>query len=166
MKKWKTINDWDDYQISKHGQVISLKFGKKRILKYGTVGSKVRRYHAVNLCEYNIKITYAIHSLVAKHFVPNPNNLPIVHHIDNDPLNNHYKNLEWTNNRGNIVHAYAQKKTSSKYTGVSWHAPNGKWVARIADGGSKKHLGYYLTEKKAAVAYRKALKKINSKKLF
>lgn len=35
------------------------------------------------------------HRLVAKTYIPNPNNYPIVNHIDCNPKNNHYTNLEW-----------------------------------------------------------------------
>ncbi len=35
------------------------------------------------------------HRLVAMAYIPNPNNYPIVNHIDCNPKNNHYSNLEW-----------------------------------------------------------------------
>lgn len=38
---------------------------------------------------------YRVHRLVAKYFVDNPDNLPIVMHIDNNKQNNHYTNLKW-----------------------------------------------------------------------
>lgn len=37
----------------------------------------------------------SIHRLVAETFIPNPNNLPVVMHLDNDKLNNHVSNLKW-----------------------------------------------------------------------
>lgn len=33
--------------------------------------------------------------LVAIVYIPNPSNLPIVMHLDNNIYNNHYKNLKW-----------------------------------------------------------------------
>lgn len=38
---------------------------------------------------------HRVHRLVAKYFVDNPNNLPIVMHLDNNKTNNHYSNLKW-----------------------------------------------------------------------
>lgn len=45
--------------------------------------------------------------LAAKVFIPNPDNLPEVNHIDGNPSNCHVSNLEWTTRSGNMQHASA-----------------------------------------------------------
>ena len=45
--------------------------------------------------------TFKVHRLVAEAFLPNPNNLPYVLHIDGDRENNHYTNLEWSSRQSN-----------------------------------------------------------------
>ena len=47
----------------------------------------------------------SVHRTVALLYVPNPNNLPQVNHIDGNKLNNHYTNLEWVTNQQNRTHA-------------------------------------------------------------
>lgn len=48
------------------------------------------------------------HILVAEAYVPNPNNHPIVMHIDNNKGNKHYTNLKWGTVSENTKDAYEQ----------------------------------------------------------
>jgi len=49
---------------------------------------------------------FKIHRLVGILFIPNPNNHPMLNHIDGNKLNNHYTNLEWTTAKANVHHAF------------------------------------------------------------
>lgn len=48
---------------------------------------------------------HLLHILVARHFVPNPYNHPVVNHKDGVKTNCHKNNLEWTTPAGNTLHA-------------------------------------------------------------
>ena len=48
----------------------------------------------------------SIYRLSAQAFLPNPDNLPLVMHLDNDTLHNHISNLKWGTNSENILQAY------------------------------------------------------------
>ena len=47
-----------------------------------------------------------LHRLIAETFIPNPDNLPCVNHIDGNKTNNDLHNLEWCSLLDNIRHAY------------------------------------------------------------
>jgi hypothetical protein len=51
---------------------------------------------------------------VGEHFIPNPDNLPIVNHKDSDRSNFKVFNLEWVSNSGNQLHRWETEKAGLK----------------------------------------------------
>ena len=47
-------------------------------------------------------VNRSVHRLIAQTFIPNPDNLPEVNHLDNNPSNNNVSNLEWCTPEYNI----------------------------------------------------------------
>lgn len=56
-----------------------------------------------------------MHRLVAEAYIPNPRNLPYVNHIDGNPKNNNYKNLEWCSPLENVEHASKILRSMTQY---------------------------------------------------
>ena len=67
------------------------------------------------------KRTYLYHRILAKHFIPNPENLQEVDHIDRDKTNNALENLRWVSKSENLSNR--SKYTLQKREYVD-HAPN------------------------------------------
>ena len=103
-------NEITDYQINEHGEIYSKKTNK---LLVGTIYNT--GYRMVRLTTKDGKKGYAVHRLVAQSFLPNPDNLPIVNHIDGNKLNNDVTNLEWVTQSYNRIHASKNHLTKEAY---------------------------------------------------
>ncbi len=98
--------------------------------------------------------THLIHKLVAREWVPNPENKRCVDHRDCDRTNNHHENLRYATHAENGQNATKTNKArSSIYKGVYLHKPTKKWMAYIQIDGKSKNLGYYTSEREAAEVY-------------
>lgn len=73
---------------------------------YQNKTSRGKRYSIVSLSLNGKQKHFYVHRLVAETFIPNPKSKPQVNHIDGNPSNNHYSNLEWCTNSENIQHAW------------------------------------------------------------
>ncbi len=90
--------------------------------------------------------SFQVHRLIALAFIPNPDNLPEINHIDGNPLNNSLENLEWCTHQYNMQHAWdtglhdraypanagvKRQQSSSRYHGVSWAKDRKKWQVQL-----------------------------------
>lgn len=120
---WKDIEGFERlYQVSNLGNVKCLehkcpgRYGLRKVKTHimcQVNGS--RGYKYVTLSNLDRGKTFAVHRLVAKAFIENPENLPCVNHKDENKANNNVNNLEWCtslyNNTYNDVHLRRKKYT-------------------------------------------------------
>lgn len=99
MYKREKINGFEDYEVDTDGVVYSK---KGEPLKYSI---NHNGYCIVSLFMNGHEKGFAIHTLVAKQFIPNPESKPTVNHIDGDKTNNCVSNLEWMTHKEQMKHA-------------------------------------------------------------
>ena len=98
-KKSVGIPGYEEYQCDTNGIV----YGKNGKPLKPNINSHGYKY--VVFCVNRKLKTMTVHRIIAYTFVPNPNNLPVINHLDGNKLNNNVNNLEWTTIQGNTIHA-------------------------------------------------------------
>ena len=106
---WKEI-EWADsnYFVSSKGKVLSLCNRIPRVLK----AFMCNGYLCVSICGHDRRIN----RLVAKAFIDNPENKPIVHHKNHKKTENTRENLSWATHSENTIAYYDNKKQSQEQT--------------------------------------------------
>lgn len=97
-EEWRDLPELQgEYQVSNLGRVKRVK-GAERLVKLTT---QRNGYVYVTLWLDNTTKCFKTSRLVAKAFIPNPDNLPEVDHLNADKQNNTVSNLEWVTGEEN-----------------------------------------------------------------
>jgi DNA-binding XRE family transcriptional regulator len=91
-----------DYYVTETGEVWSRKRNKLKQLKSFKSN---QGYLNIVLMINGKHVNKLVHRLVGEVFIANPENYPMINHIDGIKTNNHVSNLEWCTNSNNQKHA-------------------------------------------------------------
>lgn len=116
------IADYPNYLVYDDGRIFSIKSRKMLKTCINSPG-----YHQVGLCKDGKQKMFSVHRLVAQAYIPNPNNYPVVDHIDRNKTNNHVSNLRWVTHFDNshnmgkyITNTSGHKNIHKRYARNSW----------------------------------------------
>ena len=101
---WKNIDGYEGYQVSNKGRVrsqLNNRYGFSDKVKPHLL-SPCKNHHGYDTVQLGRKNRKLVHRLVANAFIPNPDNLPIVRHMDDNPSNNNVNNLAWGTQTDNM----------------------------------------------------------------
>ena len=123
---WRDIEGYEgSYQVSNLGRVKSLFREAGTVNKKYTCKEKIlkprrqkRDYYAVMLWKDGKSRQFRVHRLVAQAFIPNPDNLPVINHKDENPSNNEADNLEWCTVKYNSYYGTCRDKIRQKRLGT------------------------------------------------
>ncbi len=104
------VRGYERYTIESDGTITNTHTG--RVLK--PIKAKNGYVHADLYDGKGGHKIFLVHRLVAEHFIPNPEQLPVVNHKDENPLNNNADNLEWCTNEYNSNFGTIRKRTREK----------------------------------------------------
>ena len=126
-QEWRDIEGYEGlYQVNQIGQVRSLNYrmtGKTKRLKLGTDKGG---YKVVRLCKNGKYKTFTVHRLVAQAFIPNPNNLPFINHMNEIKSDNRVENLEWCDITYNNNYGTRNERIANAMIGKNKGNDNGR----------------------------------------
>lgn len=95
----RSVRGFEGYYVSFWGDVLSTRQKQVRVIK--SITNNNGYLFVLLRCNGRKKKMY-IHRLVAQAFIPNPDNLPQINHIDETRINNKVENLEWCTAKHNV----------------------------------------------------------------
>lgn len=109
---WKDVVGYEGlYRVSDWGRVMSLWFGKRKILK---PGKEKTGYLSVQLCKDGKQTTSLIHRLVVTSFIgPIPSGM-VVNHLNENKRDNRLSNLEICTHQKNLNYGTAIERRAIK----------------------------------------------------
>ena len=118
------IKGYEDYILYENGKIYS----KKRF-KFLKPSPDSNGYLVVGLCKNGEQKNHTIHRLLGIHFIPNPNNYPVIDHIDRKKTNNNLINLRWCSYSTNGKNTGLKKSNKLKQKYIIEHEKktNGKY---------------------------------------
>ncbi len=125
-EEWRPIKDYEGmYEVSSFGRVKALEryvennggmqHRSEKILKPHK--NSAGGHEIVVLCKCGSTEPCLVHRLVAKAFIPNPENKPNVDHIDTNPSNNNISNLKWVTQHENAMNPLTRIHNSESKKG-------------------------------------------------
>ena len=143
------IQDYPDYLIYPDGQVFNKRLNRDIAQSLNNEG-----YLHVKL-NNGSQTNHLVHRLIGLHYIPNPENKPLVDHINGITNDNRLENLRWVTVQENANNQKLASNNTSGITGIRIdnRYKKVKYIALWHEGGKQKQKS--LANIDEAVAYRK-----------
>lgn len=160
-EEWIKIDEYNGYEMSNYGRILSTKGKNPRFLKQRISNNG---YNLVNLYKNGVAKTYQVQFLVASIFCDNdsPDTKTQVHHINEVKTDNRACNLEWVTPSENINYGTANARRAmalgkpvnqydmegnflKQYDSISEAQKTGfnaSSISKCCNGKAKSHFGF------------------------
>ncbi len=139
--KWEKIKDFPNYSISNTGLVRNDVTGKLKKIQHDNSG-----YLVCALYHHQKRKLYKVHRLIAKYYIPNPDNKPYINHINGVKDDNRIENLEWCTAKENNYHAWNVLNSDERRKKMANYAHNRNWSNESREKVGKSKRGKKLSE--------------------
>ena len=139
---WKDIKNYEGlYKVNEKGEIKSLPKYRKhsRVNNYYYTKEKIMHpsfdkdgYLMTRLVKDGKYTVVRVHRIVAETFIPNPNNLPIVNHKDENKCNNCVDNLEWVTQKENVNYGTRTERQIKSQSLQVLQIKDGKVIAEFS----------------------------------
>ena len=125
-EEWRDVVGWEDfYMVSSFGRIMS----KSKVVRCGngtrTLKPQLKRikvrdngYCEVGLTNLDNRKFALVHRLVAEAFIQNPQNKPLIDHLDRNRQNNNISNLRWCTMSENMLNPMTRNFRRDMYIGI------------------------------------------------
>jgi len=149
------IVNFNDYLIYPDGRMFS-----KRLNRDIAHTAMINGYLLVSLMvplSNGSHIKHLVHRLIALHYIPNPENKPIVDHINGIVNDNRLENLRWVTKQENAINQKLRSNNTSGITGIIINnkGKKVKYVACWKEGGKPKRKTFVNIDDAAAYRLQK-----------
>ena len=133
----KKIVGYEDYCIDEYGNIYSYKSRR-----YISQQKHKDGYFYVGLCKDGKRKVFAVHRLVAFHFIENENGFPQVNHKDENKENNEASNLEWCTGKYNSNYGSGKERHARKVSKAVVCIETGEVFLSQLEAGKKISVSY------------------------
>ena len=136
MEEWRDVVGYEGrYQVSNCGRIKS--FCKNKSGEILKIRDDRNGYKFIILYKNKKPKGFNVHRLVATAFIPNPDNLPEVNHIDECKWNNYIDNLEWCDREYNNNYGTKNERNSKSHNKRIKCVTTGEIFESIKKAGEK-----------------------------
>ena len=123
---WKPVVGYEGlYEVSNTGLIKSLNCYNLKTPHLLSLCFNANGYLKVGLSKNNKTKQMLVHRIVAEAFIPNPDNLEMVNHRDEDKTNNNVNNLEWCTRSYNQLYSIGLHPERKKVFGNNFKDKDG-----------------------------------------
>ena len=154
-EEWRQVVGFENYEVSYCGEIRNA--NTNHLLKsYFDKGG----YERVSLYKDGKPQHFFVHQLVAKAFIPNPENKSCIDHIDTVRTNNTVSNLRWVSRKENSNNELSRQNYSNAKTDWWKYESRRKWMSESKKGKNNPNFGKKEPKEITEKRIRQRMKKI------